>query len=227
MAKKKKKPGSRPAPPQQRPVAPKPTPTGPSRKETARLQRQRAARRAALRKRLITLGLVVLLLTPIAGYIIWNRVQSARLNDELTAGSCATDTEMDPARPTGQNHIPNPVFNVDPPSGGDHTPNVSGAGVYTATEAQEGPVVHSLEHGYIVFWHKPDLPEEQMKRLQEVYEDHERDVLLVERPSMAVPVAATAWRHRLLCQEVEADVLTRFVDAYVNEGPEKIEHPEP
>ena len=225
MAKKKKKPGARPTPPQQRPVAPKPTPTGPSPKEIARLQRERAARRARLRKRLGTLGLILLLLTPIAGYVVWNRVQSARLNDELTVGTCTTDSEMDRTRPTGQNHIPNPVFNVDPPAGGDHTANVSGAGITTVAAGQEGPVVHALEHGYIVLWHKPDLPEEQMTRLQEVYEDHERDVLLVERASMAVPVAATAWGERLLCQEVEPDVLERFVDAYVNEGPEKVDRP--
>lgn len=42
---------------------------------------------------------------------------------------------------------------------------------------------------------------------------------------MPVPVAATAWKRRLLCQAVEPDALTAFIDAYVNEGPEKIEHP--
>ena len=226
MAKKKaRKSGARPAPPPARPAAAKPARTEPSPKELARLARERSARRAALRKKALTGGLIVLLLAPLVGYFGWNRVQAARLDDALTAGSCRTDSENDPARPTGQNHVPDPVFTVNPPAGGDHTPAVNGAGVYSAQQAQDGPTVHALEHGYIVLWHQSDLAEDEKARLEQVYEDHERDVLLVERPSLPVPVAATAWGHRLLCQEVEPTVLARFIDEYVNDGPEDVEHP--
>lgn len=42
------------------------------------------------------------------------------------------------------------------------------------------------------------------------------------RPSLEVPVAATAWHRRLLCGEVEPKTLRRFIDAYVNKGPERV-----
>ena len=39
---------------------------------------------------------------------------------------------------------------------------------------------------------------------------------------LPVPVAATAWGHRLLCGAVEPDVLARFVDERVGNGPEDV-----
>jgi hypothetical protein len=46
-------------------------------------------------------------------------------------------------------------------------------------------------------------------------------VLLVPRTSLSEPVAATAWRRRLLCPRPDVDSLGRFVRTYANKGPEK------
>ena len=50
----------------------------------------------------------------------------------------------------------------------------------------------------------------------------EGDVIVAERTSLPVPVAATAWESRLLCQQVEPAVLDRFVEARVGDGPEDV-----
>ena len=110
-------------------------------------------------------------------------------------------------------------------SGGDHLVQPSPAGVYTAQQLPpDGQLVHSLEHGYVILWYKPDLTPEALDQLKAVTDKHSRDVLLVPRQSLPVPVAATAWHKRLLCQQLEPAALETFVTEFRNKGPEKVEH---
>ena len=83
--------------------------------------------------------------------------------------------------------------------------------------------MHSLEHGYVVLWHQSDLPEEQKEQLVAVEAANRGDVIVAERPSLPVPVAATAWGQRLLCGEVEPAALDRFAEEHVGNGPEDVE----
>lgn len=177
-----------------------------------------------MRRRLLLAGLVTVVLAAAATWFVLGRQRDAALDDRLTAGTCSTDGRSDPTRPAGQNHVPSPTFSVDPPAGGDHTANVASTGQYTPGQVQDGPAVHALEHGYIVLWHRSGLADAERQRLEDVRNRHVRDVLMIERPSLPVPVAATAWGHRLLCQQVEDDALAAFIDAYVNEGPERVPH---
>lgn len=165
------------------------------------------------------LGAVVL--CAVAAYVVLHaragRADAQRLQRALTAGSCTTDRRADPLR---GGHVADPVFRVDPPAGGTHTPEVAKAGVYAGARVPpEGRLVHALEHGYVVLWHRPDVP---VGPLAAVEAAHPRDVLVVERPSLPVPVAATAWGRRLLCGRAEPPVLERFVGAYVGRGPEDL-----
>lgn len=83
--------------------------------------------------------------------------------------------------------------------------------------------MHSLEHGYVIAWHSPDLAGDERSGLAELEERYPGDILVVERPGLPTPVAATAWGQRLLCQSVEPSALTRFVEQYVGKGPENVE----
>lgn len=150
-----------------------------------------------------------------------DRRQSQRLVAKLTAGSCEFDTRSD----RGATHVASPVYRVNPPSGGDHSSAVAAAGVYSEPDVPgDGELVHALEHGYVILWHRPDLTETQRGVLDDVATGFERDTLIVPRGSLETPVAATAWHRRLLCREVEGEALTRFVREYRNQGPEKIPH---
>ena len=170
-------------------------------------------------KKVLVGGLVgALLLAGIASFVAARSRSERTLARALVAGSCTTDERTDPT--AGDGHVTDPVFRVDPPAGGDHLEQVAKAGVYTGDAVPEdGRLVHALEHGYVVLWHRPDTPAAELERLAET---NEGDVVVAERATLPVPVAATAWGRRLLCQEVEPATLGRFVDAYVGKGPEDV-----
>ncbi len=187
---------------------------------------ERARRRKTLRTRALIAGVIILLVGSLAAFMIRNRLASSRLISQLEAGSCEFDRRADPTAPEPNNHVPTPVYEVNPPAGGNHLVTPSPARIYTAENTPpDGQLVHSLEHGFVVIWYRPDLPDEAQAQLREVTEKHAKDVLLVPRPSLPMPVAATAWERRLLCDSVEVPALDRFVTSYRNKGPEKVEHP--
>lgn len=180
-------------------------------------------KREALRRRLAVVGVVVLGLAVVGGYVVFDRQRAAALDAELTAGSCVTDELTDPTAPAGQNHIPDARYRVEPPAGGDHDPSPARSGVYDGGSVPtDGMLVHALEHGYVIAWHSPDIEAAELDELRELESRHPGDVLVVERPTLPTPVAATAWGRRLLCQQAEPEVLTRFVEQYVGRGPEDV-----
>lgn len=222
MTKKKKKPN--PPPVQARRAGQQVTaPTGPPRRVQAKAAQRSQERRHRARQRLGTAGLVLLGLTAVGVYVGLDRRADAELRSALTEGTCTVDGRSDPTAGPGSNHVASPRFQVNPPAGGNHLASAARGGVFPAASApQDGLLVHSLEHGYVVVWHTPDLPEEQKAQLESFEADHDGDVIVVERAGMPTAVAATAWNERLLCEEVERTALDRFFAEYVGKGPEKV-----
>lgn len=226
MAKsRKKKRGGGPVPPKPRPAS-KPAkkrprdpsaPTRTERVEAAKTERRRKQRRARA-------GYAAVAVFLIGAVVAWQVVSwrnSQRTIAALTAGSCRYDTETDPGRPN--EHSSSATYSIDPPSGGVHPSTPATAGVYTAeTSPPDGQVVHALEHGYVALYYRPDLAADKLSDLQEVARDNSRDVLLMPRPSLEQSVAAAAWHRRLLCDELEVANISRFVEAYVGKGPERV-----
>ena len=186
-----------------------------------------AARRRRNRQRLIRAGIiaaVVAVVGAIAANVVSERQSESEARSVLTAAGCELNEDFDDDAGSGRNHREGVTYEVDPPAGGDHSPSPMPAGTYAADDAPDDRVVHSMEHGYVVIWHRGDLPDEDMDAIDEVVTEHGKDVLLVERPTLEVPVAATAWHRRALCDEVDADALEAFVVQYRNKGPEKVAH---
>ena len=200
--------------------------SGPTRAE--RLAAAEAARRRkAVRNRALVLGGIVGLVALIAVTVTNSRRSNARVVERLEAsGACNYDTRTDSDAGAGRNHITgNVTYEVDPPSGGNHNPSAAPPGVFTAeTRPPDSQIVHSLEHGYVVIWHRPDIAPAQLDELRALAARYDRDVLLVPRESLSEPVAATAWHRRLLCSRTDIGALERFVTEYRNKGPEKVEH---
>ena len=219
MAKRKKKALAPPPPRRSRP----PRPAGPpSQKALAQEAAKNEARRTKVRRTLVGAGLGVAAVSAAAGFVVQDRQQSAELRQALTAGSCTVDRESDPIS-GGSGHVPAPTYSVDPPAGGDHLASSARAGVYAgASLPDDGLLVHALEHGYVVLWHQSDLPEDELAALTAVQEANRGDVMVVERPSLPLPIAATAWNQRLLCGELEVAPIERFVQEYVGQGPEDV-----
>jgi hypothetical protein len=182
-------------------------------------EQRRAQRRRAIRNRIIIGVVVAAALALIVAKNVNDRRETDRLAAQLTTGSCEFDRRSD----RGATHVGSPVFRVNPPSGGDHSAAAASAGVYSEGDAPgDGELVHAMEHGYVILWHRPDVTDVDV--LEDVATRFERDVLVVPRRSLETPVAATAWHRRLLCGDVEGDALNRFVREYRNEGPEKVPH---
>jgi hypothetical protein len=211
---------TQPAPKERRPAAGSAPPARPSKAERLDARRQ-AERRRRLRNRLIIGVLVVAVAAVIVVKNVSDRQASQRLVDQLTAGSCDFDRRSD----AGSTHIAAPSFRVDPPSGGDHLATAARPGVYPQGRAPgDGELVHALEHGYVILWHRPDASADTQEALRDLRTEFERDVLVVARPTLARPVVATAWHKRLLCQDLERETLARFITEYRNDGPEKVPH---
>ena len=216
------KPASSTAP---RPAATPPRPRGgPTRAERLAAAEKERHRRA-LQTRAAVAGGVAVVLFVVGFLVVSNNRDRAKEAAGFESGSCQFDRKSDGDAGLGQNHVANPTYNVDPPAGGDHLSTPPAAGVYTAeTTPPDGELVHSLEHGYIILWYRPDLPAADLTAIQDLVQRHARDVLLVPRASLGQPIAATAWHARLLCGGPDVASLERFVDQYANKGPEKVPH---
>jgi hypothetical protein len=219
-SKRRKRTGPPPRP-AAKPHRPRRT-TGPATKAqqaAAAAQRQKQARR----RQVVIALLLVAAVAAVAAYVVTSRRADASLNEALTSGSCDVDTESDQIS-SGDGHVESPTYAVNPPAGGDHLSSVARGGVYSGDAVPpEGQLVHALEHGYVVAWHAPDLPAEQVEQLAAFEQRHDGDVIVAEREGMSTPVAATAWGQRLVCGEVEPDALDRFAEEHVGNGPEDVE----
>ncbi len=199
---------------------------GPTR--TERLAAAEKARRAkAARTRALIAGVMVAIVAVLTVTIISSRRSNDRTAAKLEAGgSCKYDTKADTDGGAGNNHVEGDVnYTVDPPAGGNHNPTAAAAGIYTADNTPpDGQLVHALEHGYVDIWYRPDIVAASLDDLKTLAGRYDRDVLLMPRASLKVPVAVTAWHHRLLCSQPDLQALELFVTTYRNKGPERIPH---
>lgn len=124
-------------------------------------------------------------------------------------------------------------YNTNPPTTGKHYQIPAQDGIY-GQAPQDEQLVHTMEHGRVIIWVKPSLPEDQRADIRALVEDDPYQMVLVPRRSMPYAVAATAWNQdpapngtgRLMgCNEVNAktfDALAAFRDENRSQGPEPI-----
>jgi hypothetical protein len=206
---------------------PQPAKSQATKAQSPKAQRIEAARRARRRKslavRLAVAGIAGVLVAFLAIRVLAGRGDADATRAQLTAGSCDYDTRADRTDPAPRNHVASPTYKVDPPAGGNHTPQAARPATYSEGQLpSDGQVVHAMEHGDVILWHRPDLSAEDLSALQKVSDTYERDVLVVPRATLPTPVAATAWGRRLLCGSVEPAALDLFTRSYRDKGPEKL-----
>jgi hypothetical protein len=124
-------------------------------------------------------------------------------------------------------------YNTNPPTTGRHYEIPAEDGIY-GQAPQDEQLVHTMEHGRVIIWVKPSLPEQQRADLRALVEDDSYQMVLVPRRNMPYAVAATAWNadpapggtgRMLLCDEVNDktfDALAAFRDEHRSQGPEPI-----
>jgi hypothetical protein len=117
-------------------------------------------------------------------------------------------------------HIEDPVVVYDqvPPVGGPHNSVWQNCGVYTR-ELENRHAVHSLEHGAIWITYQPDLPEDQVLKLQSITRQSQFR-LLSPYPGIPSPIVASAWGYQIQLDSPDDPRLFEFIDRYEQKGPE-------
>ena len=124
-------------------------------------------------------------------------------------------------------------YKTNPPTTGRHYEIPAQDGVY-GNAPQDEELVHGEEHGRVIFWVKPSIPEDQRANIRALVDDDSYQMFLVPRTNMPYAVAATAWNadpppegtgRLLLCNQVNDktyDALAAFRDEHRSKGPEPI-----
>lgn len=131
----------------------------------------------------------------------------------------------DTAADQGGTHVPDGTivdnYNTDPPTSGDHYARTATWGIHREPVPNELQV-HNLEHGGIVIQYNSSLSGEEIAELELIANQCDVKLLLAPRPDMEQRVALTAWTHYLNLDVVDRDKIQEFIDAHVDEGPERI-----
>ena len=156
---------------------------------------------------------------------------------DLERASGAAGCKLQSTRARSRDHITDIQqrvhYDTNPPTSGKHFQVPAQDGIY-GEAPPDTTVVHSMEHGRVVIWFRPNLPATARAGLRALVEDDSYQMLLVPRSKMPFAVAATAWNAspgpegtgRLLgCPSFNSgvyDALRDFRDQNRGRGPETV-----
>jgi hypothetical protein len=222
-----------------------------------REERERQARAAEQRKKLVGYGaggllalaaIIVLVVLATGGSDGGGDAQAAevfpdggsfpeqKVFDVAPAAKAAGCTLRD-VKANSREHTTSPdqrvKYGTNPPTSGRHYQIPAQDGIY-GDPPQDEELVHGMEHGRVIFWVKPSLPEDVRANIRALVEDDSYQMFLVPRSKMPYAVAATAWDadpapngtgKLMTCDQVNDktyDALAAFRDEHRSQGPEPI-----
>ena len=132
-------------------------------------------------------------------------------------------------------HIPDgdPVDTPsDPPTSGSHYEVPMPAGFYTINSPEyldpnhDGHLIHSMEHGYVIFWYNCALLSESdcSALLGDIQAEMDQfngyKVIAFPRPTLEKPLVMTSWGYMQEFDTFDADLATRFIETNQPLAPE-------
>jgi hypothetical protein len=161
----------------------------------------------------------------------------------MTAAGCTYKTVKAYVPPGGNIHVNSLTkkfpWNTDPPSNGQHYPLWAVWGFYTEA-VNPRQVVHNEEHGGVVLWWGPQVPQSTVSALHDFYNDEPDGSFGTPYAKLGSKIAITAWTgdptkygqnnyygsgHIAVCPTWTPKVktaFTKFRSAYRGKGPEGI-----
>lgn len=109
-------------------------------------------------------------------------------------------------------------YNSNPPTSGPHYADWTRAGIYEEP-VEDGHLVHSLEHGYVIISYRDAGLKEELSALAE--DLGIKKLIVIPRPALDVPLALTAWTHILKLEAIDEKQIRDFVNTFRNAGPER------
>ena len=124
----------------------------------------------------------------------------------------------------GANHVADGTkvdYKTNPPSSGAHYASPARWGVYGKPLPDE-TLVHNLEHGGVWISYKPTLPEEDIKKLEDLVKSYRSKVILTPREKNDSPIALASWGRVYKMDSFDEGAIKNFILKYKNTGPEII-----
>lgn len=194
-------------------------------KKTSRqIQREKQKRQQRLRQGLIYGGIGVAVVAVLAGVIFLGTNQPA-------SAALMGDAVAIPSRDhVPSNTVPGP-YNSNPPAGGSHFDTDFSAKFYQESDLAslpphpEGYLVHSLEHGYVIFWYNCQVANTDCAALKQTIQsvmDQTGGTKLIAFPwsSMDTSLAMTSWGRILKFTKPDAALMKQFVERNRLQAPE-------
>jgi hypothetical protein len=109
--------------------------------------------------------------------------------------------------------------NSTPRSSGPHSNQTIIYGSYTDT-VPELNAVHNIEHGAVIIWYGPDVPESTLDQISEFYDGDPNGLIVSRHPELGDDIALVAWTHVARCPSFDENAASRFVERFGFRGPE-------
>lgn len=191
--------------------------------ERKRLEQKRAARK----RNLITMAVLVLVLAGV-GMLIFREQQKRNQPIGAAAAEAGCSEVQTPELQDadhiaeGSSHAP---YSSDPPTSGPHYEQPADPSFYPpdgGVAAEQ--LVHNLEHGFIVIWYRPDASEQTLDDLRDIVD--QQPTATIANPYGGIPDGAnyvlTAWGAMQSCEKVSQEVIDNFRREFQGQGPEKV-----
>jgi hypothetical protein len=200
-------------------------------------RRKREQQRAARKRNLITGAIIAVVAAIVVGAIYFQRQEeSAPVGVAAQEAGC-TDIEEPPEGEA--NHVPDgtPVdYPTSPPTSGDHYATPADPGFNPPAALGQIPperFVHNHEHGQIVFWYRPDAPDQVISDIEAYFEKQsgrQSGALLAtpyEDIDSSYAFTMTSWEATQSCARFSEEVANAFREEYQGRGPENPRVPMP
>jgi hypothetical protein len=112
--------------------------------------------------------------------------------------------------------------NSVPRSSGPHSPETLIFGTYSDV-VPELNAVHNLEHGAVIIWFGPKVPQATIVKINELYAEDPNGLIVAKHPKLGDDIALVAWTHVARCPRVDEDAVKAFIETFRGKGPEEFE----
>lgn len=175
----------------------------------AKLAQARKQAKASERKRAVLLagasGLVILFIAGAVGWAILSEREERAASGDLSAVKTFDYT--------GGNHVEGKIdYKESPPVGGEHNGVWLNCGTYD-TPVPDEHAVHSLEHGAVWIGYDPDLPEADVKKLDDALPDT-YTILSPYEGKMPGKIVLSAWSNQLSVDSADDPRIKGFIKEY-------------
>ena len=191
-------------------------------------ERQRQKRQSQKRRSQLIWGAFILAGVAVVGYAAWQVGFSVWRASQSTTGQ--TEELMESILHVD---VGTPIeYNTDPPTSGEHYAEPLPAGFFEETpagydaEQPEAHIVHSMEHGYVIFWYNCEIiSADECTDLKEDIQGvmngfNFLEVIAFPWNSIDVPLVMTSWGQSQAFESFDDVAARTFVTFNQNKSPE-------